>query len=542
MAKPPSNKKTLDEHLREGTFVRSRHQYMVEELGASVDQWRSLSVRSGGELKPADHFEKFASEMLRHTVGRWYGQPFTLEPWQRELLGELLAVDKNGRRKIRQALIGLPRKNGKSSLLSALALWAASVEGEQSPDVVVAAGSRDQAAVVFDQARAFASSDPLLDLWFDQQRYTIKCPDSNGVIRRVAADGKLVHGLNPGPLIVCDELHSWQTPRQEELWAALQTATGAREEPLTVTITTAGFNKATILGRLYDEAVKSPKLEEREDGSLLVVRDDDFLLWWYTVPESVPVDDESFWQRANPASWIDNETLRSQLESPTMDENTFARLHLNRWVKARNAWLPAGVWDEMRDPDLELVPGQEIYVAVDVGLVHDSTAVVVSWPIPDSDKVALKAHIWSAVEDAPAHSYCAGGRIDLGEIEAYIRQLAETYDLRELVFDPRFFERSAQELASEGIRCAPIIPASSAMQSGYSEFYAGAMERRIVHDGDPVLASHVEATAARRTERGWKIQKLETDRRIDGLVASVMAHWRAWRSVAETDPEGFVLI
>ena len=80
------------------------------------------------------------------------------------------------------------------------------------------------------------------------------------------------------------------------------------------------------------------------------------------------------------------------------------------------------------------------------------------------------------------------------------------------------------------------------MQSGYSEFYAGAMERRIVHDGDPVLASHVEATAARRTERGWKIQKLETDRRIDGLVASVMAHWRAWRSVAETDPEGFVLI
>ena len=542
MPNPPSRAKSLEEHLREGTFVRSRHQHLLEDIGATVDQWRALGVRGGGDLVPAEHFERFGAEMLKHSVGRWYGKPFVLEDWQRELVQALLAVDGKGRRKVRQALIGLPRKNGKSSLLSALALWAASVEGERSPDVVVAAGSREQAAVVFDQARAFASSDPVLDLWFDQQRFTIKCPDSNGVIRRIAADGKLAHGLSPST-IVADELHSWVTPRQEELWAAMQTATGAREEPLTVSITTAGFNKDSVLGRLYDEALKLDCLEDRNDGSLLVAFEEEsgFLFWWHQVPEGVAVDDESRWMDANPASWIDVETLRQQLDSPTMDEATFERLHLNRWTKARNAWLPPGVWDEMADPELVLEPGQPIYVGVDVGLVHDSTAVAISWPL-DGGKVALKAHVWSAKDDAPAHSYADGGRVDLAAVEDFIRSLAATYDLRELVFDPRFFERSAQALAGEGIMTAPVIPGSGALQSAYQEFFAAAMERRIVHDGDPVFSSHVEATAAKRTNRGFRIEKMDQSRRIDALVAGVMAHWRAWRSVAETDQEGFVLI
>jgi hypothetical protein len=135
----------------------------------------------------------------------------------------------------------------------ALALYFASIEGEHAPDVIVAAGSRDQAAVVFDQARSFAGSDPIIDLWFDQQRFVMKCAESDGLIRRIAADGKLQHGLNPSTVIV-DELHSFSTPRQVELWAAMQTATGARELPFTCSITTAGYDKTTILGQLLQSS------------------------------------------------------------------------------------------------------------------------------------------------------------------------------------------------------------------------------------------------------------------------------------------------
>lgn len=541
MSKPPSNRKTLEEHLRDGTFIPSRHQHLLQEIDATPKQWQAKSVRQGGDLEPAEHFAQFSETFIKHTIGRWHGKPFKLEPWQRDLVDALLAVDKDGRRKVRQALIGLPRKNGKSSLLSALALWASSVEGEHAPDVIVSAGSREQAAVVFDQARAFAESDPLLDLWFDAQRYIIKCDESNGVIRRIAADGKLQHGLNPST-IVADELHSWMTPRQEELWAAMQTATGAREQPLTVSITTAGYDRDTVLGRLFKQAVDLPQLEERNEGSLLVAFNEEsgFLFWWYTVPEGTDIEDEDAWMRANPASWIDAPTLRQQLDSPSMDESTFRRLHLNQWTATRTAWLPPGLWDEMEDPDVRPPAGASVYLGIDVGLVHDTTAVSMAW-VQDG-KVGLKSHVWSAVSDVPAHKYAENGRIDLADVEEYVRTLAKTYNVRELVFDPRFFERSAQTLAGEGLVVAPLHQSSAAMADAYQEWYASAQERRIIHDGDPVLAAHVEATAAKKTDRGWKVSKIDQSKRIDACVASVMAHWRAWRSVSEQSEQGFVLI
>lgn len=537
---PPSRAKTLEQHIRDGTFRADRHRHLLEDIGATVEQWKAKSTRQGGVLEPAEHFALFSETFIKHTIGRWHGQPFKLEPWQRELVDTLLAVDEKGRRKVRQALIGLPRKNGKSSLLSALALWSASVEGEHAPDVIVSAGSREQAAVVFDQARAFSESDQILDLWFDAQRYIIKCEESDGVIRRIAADGKLQHGLNPST-IVADELHSWMTPRQEELWAAMQTATGAREQPLTCSITTAGYDRDTVLGRLFKQATELPSLEQRNDNSLLVAFDEEsgFLFWWYTVPEGTDIEDEDAWMRANPASWIDAQTLRQQLESPSMDENTFRRLHLNQWTATRTAWLQAGLWEEMEDPELRPAPGTPVYLGIDVGLVHDTTAVSMAW-VKDG-KVAVKTHVWSAVDDVSAHEYASGGRIDLADVEEYVRTLAKTYDVRELVFDPRFFERSAQTLSGEGLTVAPLHQSSAAMADAYQEWFASAQERRIVHDGDPVLAAHVEATAAKKTDRGWKVSKIDQSKRIDACVASVMAHWRAWRSVSEHEETGFVL-
>lgn len=537
---PPSNKKSLEQHLRDGTFVPSRHQHLLEAVDGTVAQWQARSVRQGGKMLPAEHFEVWCRQYIKHTVGRWFGEPFTLEPWQRTLVAELLAVDKDGRRKTRQALVGLPRKNGKSSLLSALALYFASIEGEHAPDVIVAAGSREQAAVVFDQARSFAASDPIIDLWFDQQRFVMKCAESDGLIRRIAADGKLQHGLNPSTVIV-DELHSFSTPRQVELWAAMQTATGARELPFTCSITTAGYDKTTILGQLYKAAIDLPQLEAREDGSLLVARDDDsgFLFWWYNVAEGTDIEDEAAWMRANPASWVTADTLRQQLESPSMDENTFRRLHLNQWTVTRTAWLPTGCWDGMLDASAVPELGQTIYVGVDVGLVHDCTAVSIAW-VRDNT-VCVQSHVFSAVADVPAHEYYDTGRIDLEDVESYIRELADKYHIAELVFDPRFFERSAQSLSGEGMTVAPMHQSSAAMADAYQEFFQAAREGRIRHDGDPVLAEHVAATAAKQTPRGWKISKIDQSKRIDACVATVMAHWRAWRSVAEGGDEGFLL-
>ena len=474
------------------------------------------------------HVAAFAEAYCRHTKGRWAGQPVTFEPWQQEFLDEAFKLDPaTGKRVYTNILWALPRKSGKSTAAAALSLYLAGADGEPGAEVVIAAGSRDQAAMVFDQARAFVDTNPELGAYFDAQRYVIYGPN-NSTIKRIAADGKLQHGLNPSAVIV-DELHSFMSPRQEELWNALTTGSGAREQPIILSITTAGYDKATVLGRLYDAGVRLENVEHR-DG-LTIARDEDagFLMWWYGLGDDDDPADEDAWMRCNPASWITPEVLRAQWESPTVDELAFRRLHLNMWTKTRDAWLPAGLWESLRS-DAEIPPGSEVVVAVDVGLVHDSTAVAVAHKLLDGT-IVVQARVWAARDDAVAHAILPGGRVDLEIIEDHIRDLAQKYQVNHVAYDPRFFERSATTLANEGIIVAPVDQSSRRMLEAYAEFYLACREERVTHDGDPVLAQHVEATMATMTERGWKISR-QRMQRIDACVASAMAVWRAGLDMA----------
>lgn len=198
---------------------------------------RASAPRITGKQDP-DHFMRFCAERCVHTKGRWHRKPFVLEPWQAGITREALRTRRR-RRVYRTVLIGVARKNGKSSLAAALGFYGASAEREHGPDVVMAAGSKEQAGIVFDQARAFADATPPIRAAFRPQRTIIEVPSTGGLIRRVSADGKLQHGLNPS-IVVIDELWAFTTPHQAELYSAMVTSTGAREQPLTIIITTAG--------------------------------------------------------------------------------------------------------------------------------------------------------------------------------------------------------------------------------------------------------------------------------------------------------------
>lgn len=469
-----------------------------------------------------DHVAAFAEAYCRHTKGRWAGQPVVFEPWQRDFVNAAFELDDDGRRKVTTALLGVPRKNGKSVLAATLALYMAGADGEPGAEVILAAGSRDQAAMVFDQARQFVDTNDELGAFFEAQRYVINGPGGS-VIKRIAADGRLAHGLNSSTVIV-DEAHSLTTPRQEEMWNALTTGSGARDQPLILAITTAGYDKNTVLGRLYDTGLRLDDVERRP--GLTIARDPaaGFLMWWYGLGDDEDPDDEEAWMLANPASWITPDVLRTQWESPTVDELAFRRLHLNQWTKTRDAWLPAGLWESLRS-DEEIPEGAEVVVAVDVGLVHDSTAVAIAHKLDDG-RVVVRARVWAARDDAVAHVIMPGGRVDLEVIEDHILHLAETYQVREVVYDPRFFERSAQTLADHGLTTAPVDQSSRRMLEAYADFYLACKEERLTHDGDPVLTRHVESTLAVMTEKGWKISRLRLQR-IDAMVAVAMANWRA---------------
>jgi phage terminase large subunit-like protein len=295
-------------------------------------------------LTGGPRFAAFCERYVRHAKGRWAGQPFVLEPWQREFWWEALEVDlATGLRIYAEVGLGLPRKNGKSGVASAAAHYFLSADGEAEPEVYVAAAARGQAGIVLGQARRMALQSPPLRRLLRVQTHLLENPRNGGVMRALPADAALQHGLNPSANII-DELHAH---RDGSLYTALTTGTLAREQPFTLWITTAGAADS-FLGEMVRVMDTGPgTLEQR--GALRIYRDrlNGTLVWWYGAPDGADVEDPAVWQAANPASWLqDGKELRREFErlrarGALAEWRTY---HLNQFVETHEAWMAPELW------------------------------------------------------------------------------------------------------------------------------------------------------------------------------------------------------
>ena len=182
-------------------------------------------------LSGGPHFAAYCERYIRHTKGRWAGRPLIYEDWQREFWWEALEFDPaTGLRIYNEVGLGIPRKNTKSTMASADGLYMLDADGEPEPEVYVAAAARNQAGIVLGQARSMVNRSPLLLDRLVPHRYVIECPRNGGIMRSLSSDAALQHGLNPSANIV-DELHAH---KNAELYTALTTGTGAREQPFTL--------------------------------------------------------------------------------------------------------------------------------------------------------------------------------------------------------------------------------------------------------------------------------------------------------------------
>lgn len=504
------------------------------------------------------------SRLCVQTIGRWKGLPLVFEGWQVRFVTDALSFEDGstvgvsglevGEYLYGTALLGIPRKNGKTVTTAAAAVVKASpCDGEGRPEVLLAAGSREQTSPMFDSVCDFVNGSSLLRSVMVTSKTLVEVSANGGSIERLAGDGKLNHGRNPY-FTAADELHGWTTPRQRENWAAITTADGARDDALLWAITTAGFNKATPLGDLFDQAYASPHrvdVEGMGDGGFVVLdRDARLCVHWYAIGPLTAMDDLAGWKRANPASWRTPERIRRDL-AKKIDESTKRRLYGNAWTRSRSQWIRDAAWAELVDDELveaTLVEGARVAVAVDASLSHDLTAVSVAAPTGDG-RVAVRCRTFSVRQDAPAHVYFAGDTIDLETVERYIAggrlghdpsapwmevlrdvvgdvvgtDLSEMFDVAIVGFDPRYFARSAQMLEKADLVMARYEPKGAETWSAVQSFYNLAVAGALVVESDGVLAAHVAAAAGEKTDKGWRVSKLAAAHPIDGLISSVIA-------------------
>lgn len=463
----------------------------------------------------------FFPAMFTHPKGPMLGQPFKLEPWQKEFSREFYRRDRRGHRIYRTGLLGIPRGNGKTGLAAGLGLYEL-VSRTDAPEVYCAACSREQAGIALGFARSFVEQGALAD--FVQFKNGLRCQASQGLMQVISSEGRMQHGRAPAAAVI-DELWAFETAREEQTYTALSSALLKRDDAYVLSITTAGYDQYSLLGRIYQAALKWPSVETSKNGCLTIAKDTENgqLLWWYGAPSDATIDDPRLWRAVNPASWIKTSDLKRQLADPGLGELEFRRLNLNQWTKTRTAWLPGTTWQGLRS-DARIPKGAAVYIGVDVGISHDSTAVSWAHRLEDG-RIFLRVKVWSTNPDEQAHEH-VDGNVQIDEIEAFIQRLARRFKVREIAYDPHFFVGSAQRLEKQGHTVVEYLQASRPMAEAYQLFYQLALEGKLAHNGDPILTAHIENTAAHKTERGWKLSKLK-NHHIDATIAAVLATARA---------------
>jgi phage terminase large subunit-like protein len=478
-----------------------------------------------------DHFAWWAETYCEQSVDVFAGKPLALEQWQREFLDEALAIDEDNAPAWSSVCLVVPRKQGKTTLLAAYALWHL-LEHDGAPEILLAASSDKQAGRLFDAVAQFARRSDFLREQVHVREYAgeIARIDGNGKIIRLSSDPERLHGYNPS-LVIVDELHAWQAPRLRRAWAALTTAGGARKSAQVFTITTAGEShtrETSILGRLIDGNERQSDVEKT--GALTVSRNfaGRTLVWKYEAKTTDPFETEAI-KAANPASWITEDYLAKQAANPELSPDEFLQLHACVWSSgSRRAWIPRGQWQQLEVPDLVVPESAEVFVGIDAALNDDCTAIAWAWRIPDTERIGIKCHVIGARRGVPCHELVAERSMDPRIALEVVHDLAKKYDVREVAYDPNRFELAARMLDEDGFQIADAWGKRANQTRAWAAWYDGVTTQRLAHDGDLVLAEHVTHAEAEHAEAGWRVRKIRGQGRvkIDALVAAAMASWR----------------
>ena len=509
----------------------------------------------------ANHAVAFFTERLVHTKGAFARSRFFPAPWQEEgiirpLLGEVRWDDEHdpGRyvRRFRIGWIEVARKNGKSELLAGIALYLLTADGEEGAEIYGAAMDRDQARKVFDVAMRMVQLSPRLSavVTIKAHEKRLIYEPTGSYYEVIAADAAGNLGHNPHGIIFDEIL----TQKSADLWNALRTAMGTREQPLMVAATTAGNDPASFAASEHEYCEKVLERPSLDPTRFVYIRN---------APRDADPWDEETWKHPNPAlgDFLSVQALRDEAnearENPTK-ENSFRQFRLNQWVQQRTRWLSLHHWDQQ--PNMQLVVesdlvGRRCFGGLDLSSKLDLTALC--WDFADDGRheavwrfwlpedrlveldkrTAGKGSVW--VRDGWLH-LTPGNVIDYERVRAQINADASRFEVVELAFDPWGATQLANQLMDDGLEMVEFRQGYRSMSEPLKEWQKLIIEGRYVHGGNPVMRWMADNIVVRQDpNENIAIDKAKSHEKVDGPVASVMALGRAIVHEGEVEPFAF---
>lgn len=512
------------------------------------------------DKKKADHAVAFIQN-LKHTKGKWDGKPFFLLPWQEQIVRDIFGiVNAEGKRQFRSAYIEIPKKNGKSELAAAIALYLLYGDGEASAEVYSCANDRSQASIVFDVAKRMVEKSPALLKRSKIAAATKRIVNyrNAGFYQVLSAETGTKHGLNISGLVF-DEIHAQPN---RKLYDVMTKGSGdAREQPLFFIITTAGTDKESICYELHTKALDIMNGRKIDHSFYPVI---------YGLSDGDDWNDEANWYKANPSLGytisIDRvrDAYRDALENPA-EENVFKQLRLNIWTNSTVVWIPEHIYERgnlpIKPAELE---GRNCYAGLDLSSTSDITALVLVFPPrTEHEKYIVLPFFWLPEETLELRCRrdhvlydvwqrqgyiltTEGNVIHYGFIERFIERLGEKYHIIEIAYDRWNATQMVQNLEDMGFTMVPFGQGFKDMSPPSKELYKLLMEGNINHGGNPVLKWMAQNVVMRQDPAGnIKPDKERSVEKIDGIVALIMGLDRCIRSAPATsvyDERGILFI
>lgn len=561
--------------------ILSNKQPSCKRIKQACKRFRADLRRAGTEefpfvfdMEASEHICAFL-EALPHIKGKWAqrGETLKLMGWQAFLVGQIGGWRhmETGLRRFRTAYIEVPRKNGKSTLLSGVGLYFLTVDDEPGAEVYSAAASTHQARIVFDATRVMALIGKvdgvplarLLDL--DIEQHKIKTSDPAAVFQPVASQTKSKDGKNPHCAII-DELHEHD---KRDVWDSMENGMGARDQPLLIAITTAGHNTAGIC---YEQR---KYLQRILDGAF---EDESFFGLIFEADEGDDPGDPATWEKANPClhaaktlQSMEGNWRKAQASPASLGE--FLRKHLDVWTSVGASAIDMEGWNAGENTALKIedFAGRRCFIGVDLATRHDPSSVVVVFPDEkDPAKGPMTAFSWHClpqkVVDAPGNEHLwgwaqkglikttPGAELDLRLVEALVMHLCghgadhdpinewgwgdlPVLDVEMVIYDAQFAQQMAATWDAAGIQAVELRKRAANTNEPFNKLIAAVDDHRLQHDGNAVLKWMAGNTLLKQVPGGDYIfpTKLAPEDKIDGIDALINAIWPLSQVVEEDD-------
>jgi phage terminase large subunit-like protein len=490
----------------------------------------------------------FIERFAHLSQGRWAGQKLKLIKWQRDFLMRLYGWrQENGKRRFRRAFLMAAKKSGKSPLMSAIALYMLLADGENAPEIYICACDRDQAGIIFQEAQRMCQFSPALGKRVEVIPSRKIIVAGHGRIVANSADAPKLDGLNAS-CVLYDELH--RQPNRL-LYDVMEHSVAAREQPLTIMITTAGESES-------DEEIWYEVKRYSEQVTAGIIPDHSFLGVVYAADESDDIDDPGTWRKANPSLGVTftEDDFRRDLEeaktSPAKLQN-FKRLRLNIVCQTDSAFVPLEDWDACRGRH-EVTADTPLYLGLDLSSRDDLTALVGIFGDFDSG-VDVSASFWLPKDDiaelerrhnVPYRQWTDEGWITLTEgstvdyqfVEKNIVNASEKYRLIKLFCDPWNGKQLCERILNEHRLPLEFLRQGFASLSDPTKrLWELIRSRKIRHDGNPVLRWMISNSVVLTDPAGnWKISKGKRAKKVDGVAALINAVAAAIASGGDIEP------